>query len=74
MKGLVCLLMLYCHAAFPAIGADSAELLRERQLFCSQFVIEDPGPAIIHDSTRYCCRFANWDHDCHVIDWDGKYR
>ena len=73
MKGLDCSLMLYCHAALPAIGADSVERLRERHLFCSQFVIEEPGPAIIHDPTLHCCRFANWDHDCHVIDWGERY-
>jgi hypothetical protein len=73
MKSLVCSLTLYCYAAFPAIGGDSSEMLRERLLFCSQFVIEDPGPTITHNSERYCCRFANRGHDCHIVDWDKKY-
>jgi hypothetical protein len=74
MKILVCSLVLCCCAAASATGADSAEMLRDRLLFCSQFVIEDPDPAIVRDSTRYCCRFANRAHDCHVNDWDDNHR
>jgi hypothetical protein len=39
---IVCSLMLSCCTAFSASAGDSAEMLRVRRLFCSQFVIEDP--------------------------------
>ena len=68
MKSLVCLLMLGCCAASSAFGRDAAERLRERLIFCSQFVIEDPGPVVIEDTRRNCCRFATPTHDCRLID------
>ena len=71
---IVCSLMLSCFTAVSALAGDSAEMLRDRLSFCRQFVIEDPDPVILRDSTLYCCRFGNRVHDCHVHDWDNKYR
>jgi hypothetical protein len=70
---VVCSLMLSCFTAVSALAGDSAEMLRDRLSFCRQFVIEDPDPAILRDSTL-CCRFGNRGHDCHVPDWEKKYR
>ncbi len=66
MKNLICLLMLCCCAASSAFGRDAAEKLRERLIFCSQFVIEDPGPVVVLDSTHDCCRFADTIHKCEI--------
>ena len=74
MKIILSSLMLSCAAASSATSGDSMEMLRDRLVFCNQFIIEDPFPAIAADPTRYCCRFANRVHDCHVNDWDEKYR
>lgn len=74
MKTVICLLMLCCCAASSALGRDSAERLRERLIFCSQFVIEDPGPVNIVDSARDCCRFANSIHDCRLIEREETHR
>ncbi len=74
MKNLVCALMLCCCAASSALGRDSAERLRERLTFCTQFVIEDPGHVIFPNSTHDCCRFANPIHDCHLMDWEEEHR
>jgi hypothetical protein len=74
MKNLVCLLLLCCCAASSAFGRDTAEKLRERFIFCNQFVIEDPGHVVVLDSTYDCCRFANLIHDCRLIDREEKYR
>ncbi len=74
MKNVVCLLMLCCCAASSAFGRDSAERLRERLIFCSQFVIEDPGPVVVPDTTHDCCPFANPIHDCRLIDREEKNR
>ena len=71
---IVCPLMLTCMTAVSALAGDSAERLRDRLIFCSQFVIEHPYPTIVPDSTQYCCRTANRIHDCHIHDWDEKYR
>ena len=68
MKNLVCLLMLCCCAAPSAFGRDTAEKLRERFIFCSQFVIEDPGPVVVQDNTHDCCRLAKPVHDCRLMD------
>jgi hypothetical protein len=74
MKNLVCLLMLCGCAASSALGRDSAERLRERLIFCSQFVIEEPGAVVVLDPTHDCCRFANSIHDCRLINREEKYR
>jgi hypothetical protein len=71
---IVCALMLTCTTAVSALAGDSAELLRDRLIFCNQFVIEHPESPTVRDSTQYCCRVANRFHDCHVHDWDEKYR
>jgi hypothetical protein len=71
----VCSLMLSCCAVVSASAGDSAEMRRDRLIFCSQFVIEDPYVAIFRDltgfpdSTDYCCRFRDSVHDCHIYDW-----
>ena len=67
MKNLFCLLMLCCCTASSALGRDSAERLREHLIFCSQFVIEDPGLVVVLDSTHDCCGLANAIHDCYLI-------
>jgi hypothetical protein len=73
MKNLICLLMLCCCAASSAFGRDAAEKSRERLIFCSQFVIEDPAPVVVLDSTHDCCGFANTIHDCHLIKQEEKH-
>jgi hypothetical protein len=72
MKSLVCSLMLCSYAVSSATGRDSAEMQRDRHIFCNQFVIKDPAPASSWDSTGDCCRFANRIRDCHVNDWGEK--
>jgi hypothetical protein len=42
-----------CMTAVSALAGDSAEMLRDRLIFCNQFVIEDPYPAIVRDTTPY---------------------
>ena len=73
MKNLVCLLMLSCCAASSAFSRDSAERLRERLIFCGQFVIEDPGPVVVQDTTHDCCGLAGPIHDCRLIDGEEKH-
>jgi hypothetical protein len=61
---IVCALMLSCTPPFWALPEDSAEMLRPRLIICNLFVIEDPYPAVIQDSTQYCRPTANWTRDC----------
>jgi hypothetical protein len=70
----VCALMLTCMTTISALAGDSAEMIRDRLIFCNQFVIEDPYPAIDRYSAQYCCGTAKRAHDCHAQDWDEKYR
>jgi hypothetical protein len=69
---IVCSLMLTCMTAVSALAGDSAEMLRDRLIFCNQFVIEDPYPAILRDTTPYFVRIANRVRDCRTHDWDEK--
>jgi hypothetical protein len=71
---IVCAPMLTCMTAVLAFAKDSAEMIRDRLMLCNQFVIEDPHPELLRDSTRYCCRTTNRVHDCHAQDRDEKYR
>lgn len=73
MKTLACSLILCCCAVSLASGRDSAEVLRERLIFCSQFVIEEPGSAIVLDSTRDYDGFAKRTYDCHLMDWRDQH-
>jgi hypothetical protein len=73
MKILVSTLMLSCLIAVSAFAGDSEEILRERLILCSQFVIEEPGTAI-PGTTRYCCGFANRIPDCRVRYRDEQDR
>jgi hypothetical protein len=66
--------MLGCCVDSSAFGRDTNEKLRERFVFCSQFVIEDPGPVVVLDSTHDCCRFATRIYDCRLIDREEKHR
>ena len=70
----VCAVMLTCMTTVSALAGDSAEMLRDRLIFCNQFVIEDPYPAIDGYSARYWRGTANRAHDCHAQDWDEKHR
>jgi hypothetical protein len=74
MKNFTCSLMLSCVAAAPAIGGDAGEMLRNRLIFCNQFVIEHPDPAVITQPPFSCCRFGRRGHDCHVLDVDDRDR
>jgi hypothetical protein len=72
MKILACSMMLCCCAASLASGRDFAEMLRERLIFCSQFVIEEPAPAIEWESTRNYGSSINRTYDCHLMGRDDK--
>ena len=74
MKILVFSMVLSCVSAVLASAGDSAEMLRNRIIFCNEFVIEHPYPAIVLEDTRNCCRKANRLRDCRVNDWDENYR
>jgi hypothetical protein len=69
-----CALVLACTSAVSALAGDSAEKLRDRRIICNQFVIEDPYPAIIPDSTQYCCRTATRTRDCRTQNPHEEHR
>ena len=65
---LICSLGLSYVALGAAMAGDAAERLRDRFIFCSQFVIEEPAPPVIWDSARDCCRLGRRLHDCQLRD------
>jgi len=71
---IVCTLTLTCTIAVSALAGEPAEMLRDRLIFCHQFVIEHAESPMVRDFTQYCCRLANRIHDCHTHDWDENYR
>ncbi len=73
MKILACLLMFCGSAASSASGRDSAEALRERLNFCSQFVIEDPGLGMARDSMLDDGLSSSRIYDCSPVDRDDRY-
>ena len=73
MKILVCSMVLSCVSAVLASAGDCAEMLRNRIIFCNEFAIEHPYPAIVLEGTRNCCRMANRMRDCRFNDWDENY-
>ena len=74
MKNFICSLLLSCIFAAPAIGGDAAEMLRDRLILCSQFVIDHPDPGVIRESPSFCCRFGFRGLNCHVLDIDDRDR
>ena len=77
---LICSLMLSCFAICSATCGDAREMLRDRLILCSQFIIEHPYPAMLVeftafvDSTDYRCRAGNRIHDCHIHRRQNDYR
>jgi hypothetical protein len=58
-----------CVIAGSAFAVDSEGILQRRFFLCSQFVFEEPGTAMIGDSTRKCCRAEDRNVDCRLYDW-----
>jgi hypothetical protein len=58
-----------CLVASSAFAVDSEGILQRRFFLCSQFVIEEPGTAMIGDLTRKCCRAEERNLDCRLYDW-----
>jgi hypothetical protein len=71
---IVCALVLTGTFAASALAGDSAAMHRDRLIICNQFVIEDPYPAVIPDSTQHCCRTATRPHDCRTQNPHEEYR
>jgi hypothetical protein len=71
---LICSLILTCLTTASAFAADAEGNLRERRILCGQFVIEDFATATIPESADTCCRIADRGRDCHLYDWDVRFR
>jgi hypothetical protein len=54
--------------ASEAVARDLNEALRDRQVFCSQFIIHDPDPKLALDSLRDCCAFSQNFRDCQMYN------
>lgn len=70
----ICALMLGCLVNASAFAGNSEGILQEHLTRCSQFVIEEPGIAMIPDIKHNCCHPLNPSRDCSLYDWDGQYR
>jgi hypothetical protein len=70
MKAVISLLVLSnLIVASGAVAKDAKEVLRDNQVFCSQFVIHDPDPRIVLNQMRDCCAFSQNIRDCKMYDW-----
>jgi hypothetical protein len=61
-------LMLTSLTAVSASAGHTAKM-RDRLVFCEQFVIADAYPAVRWPSAQYCCGAAPRVHDCRTQDW-----
>jgi hypothetical protein len=68
MRIFACSILLGCFVPSPGSATVPEEKLRERLIVCSQFVIDDPGPAVIREFADDCCRPVNRIRDCHLHD------
>jgi hypothetical protein len=60
---LICTLLLICFAASLANAGDSRGMLRDRLLFSSQFMIEEPDTTLIRDFfADDCCFNSQMSH------------
>jgi hypothetical protein len=59
---------LLCAAA--ATARDARDMLRDEVVFCSQFVIADPDPAVVLDFMRECCAYSRNIRDCRMYEWE----
>jgi hypothetical protein len=70
MKVVISLLVLSnLIVASAAVAKDAKEVLRDNQVFCSQFVIHDPDPRIALNHMRDCCAISQNIRDCKMYDW-----
>ena len=67
-------LILSCLSVASASAGDAAAMLRDRFIFCNQFVVAESRAATIREFAGYCCPFGNRAHDCHIIDLEEPRR
>jgi hypothetical protein len=56
------------------VAKDAKEVLRDNQVFCSQFVIHNPDPRVALNHMRDCCAFGPNIRDCKTYDWSSVER
>jgi len=56
--------------ASEAAARDTRDMLRDEIVFCSQFVISDPNPAVVLDFMRECCAYSRNIRDCRMYEWE----
>jgi hypothetical protein len=69
MKTFIALIAV-CLLASAATARTARDMLRDEIVFCSQFVIADPDPAVVVDFMRECCAYSRNIHDCRMYDWE----
>jgi hypothetical protein len=70
MRTFIALIAVGLFFASAASARDARDMLRDEIVFCSQFVILDPNPAVVVDFMRECCAYSRNTRDCRMYEWE----
>jgi hypothetical protein len=70
MKTFIALIAVSLLFASAATARNTRDMLRDEIVFCSQFVIADPDPAVVVDFMRECCAYSRSIRDCRMYEWE----
>jgi hypothetical protein len=70
MKTLIALIAVSQFFASAATARSARDMLRDEIVFCSEFVISDPDPAVVVDFMRECCAYSRNIRDCRMYEWE----
>jgi hypothetical protein len=70
MRTFIALIAVGLLFASAATARNTRDMLRDEIVFCSQFVIADPDPALVVDFMRECCAYSRSIRDCRMYEWE----
>jgi hypothetical protein len=70
MKTFIALIAVSLLFASAATARSARDMLRDEIVFCSEFVISDPDPAVVVDFMRECCAYSRNIRDCRMYEWE----
>jgi hypothetical protein len=70
MKTFIAFIAVSALLASAAAARNARDMLRDEIVFCSQFVIADPDPAVVLDFMRECCAYSRSIRDCRMYEWE----
>jgi hypothetical protein len=69
VKTFIALIAASLLFASAATARNARDMLRDEIVFCSQFVVTKPDPAVL-DFMRECCAYSRNIRDCRMYEWE----